>query len=90
MAIPSGIAFTDLPNQAVGASGAVMAVTILFAFFYPDAMILLMAVFPVKAWVAAVGFVVMNVFGALTSDSNTAFDIHLAGLRLPQSTIVGN
>lgn len=79
MAIPSGLDVMNLPQQAIGASGAVMAVTILFAFYYPDAMILLMAVFPVKAWVAAVGFVVLNVIGAITSDESIAFDIHLAG-----------
>lgn len=74
-----GVDVASVNPGAVGASGAVMAITILFAFYYPDAMILLMAVFPVKAWVAAVGFVVMNVIGAVTSQGRIAFDIHLAG-----------
>lgn len=64
----------------VGASGAVMAVTILFAFYYPDATILLMFVFPVKAWLLAVVYVVLNVFGFLGGRGGVAYEVHLAGV----------
>ncbi len=74
---------TGTPTYTVGASGAVVAVTILFACYYPQAEILLMFVFPVKAWVLAVFFVAMNLGGAfgfgIGIESNTAFTVHLAG-----------
>lgn len=63
----------------IGASGAVMAVTILFAFLEPHAMIYVMMVLPVKAWIVAVAFVALNVLGFLGSSGNVAYDVHLAG-----------
>ncbi|QDT01648.1 Rhomboid family protein [Rubripirellula lacrimiformis] len=71
--------------STIGASGAVVATVILFACHYPHQQIYLMMVFPVKAWVAAVLFVAMDVAGALGlmasmgSSGNTAFTVHLAG-----------
>jgi membrane associated rhomboid family serine protease len=70
----------------IGASGAVIATAILFACYFPHREILLMFVFPMKAWILAVLFVVMNVAGALGiheamgQASNTAFTVHLAGI----------
>jgi len=68
-----------MANPTVGASGAVMAVTILFAFYYPDATILFMLIFPMKAWVLAVLFVVMNLFGMIGGGGPVAYEVHLAG-----------
>lgn len=65
--------------SVIGASGAVMAVTILFAFLEPNAMIYVMMVLPVKAWIVAVFFVGLNVLGFLGSEGNVAYDVHLAG-----------
>lgn len=66
--------------STIGASGAVMAVTILFAFFFPDATILLMLVIPVKAWLLAVIYVVLNVLGVVGRSEGVAYDVHLAGI----------
>lgn len=63
----------------IGASGAVMAVTILFAFLEPQATIYLMMVLPVKAWLVAILFVGMNIFGMIGATDNVAYDVHLAG-----------
>jgi len=66
----------------VGASGAVIATTILFACYYPNSEVLLMFVIPVKAWVIAVLFVVSDfagVLGMAPGAANTAFTVHLAG-----------
>lgn len=71
-----------LINYTIGASGAVIAVTILFACFYPNQELLLMFVLPVKAWVLAVFFVVYDLagaFGVLGQGSHTAFQVHLSG-----------
>jgi len=69
----------------IGASGAVIATALLFACYFPNREILLMFVFPVKAWVLAVFFVVADLAGAfgilsgMGQASNTAFTVHLAG-----------
>lgn len=76
-ALLSGDAIVAFPT--VGASGAVMAITILFAFYYPDATILFMLIFPMKAWVLAVLFVVMNLFGMIGGGGPVAYEVHLAG-----------
>ncbi len=73
--------FQGNPSLVIGASGAVVATTILFAFYYPDMEVLLMFVIPVKAWIVAVLFVSMDFAGAigLFGEQNTAFEVHLAG-----------
>ena len=69
----------------IGASGAVIATAVLFACYFPNREILLMLVFPVKAWVLAVFFVMADLAGAfgilrgMGAASNTAFTVHLAG-----------
>lgn len=80
MGVPTGV--------VIGASGAVSAVTILFACYYPQANILVMFLFPVKAWVVAVFFVASNAFGSLSmlsaqaaqESGGTAFTVHFAGI----------
>lgn len=65
----------------IGASGAVIATVVLFACYFPNREILLMLVFPMKAWVLAVLFVMIDLFGVAggMEGSNTAFTVHLAG-----------
>ncbi len=69
----------------IGASGAVVATVILFAFYYPHQQIYLMGVLPIKAWIVAVVYVASDTLGALGmvsgigSGGNTAFTVHLAG-----------
>lgn len=66
----------------IGASGGVVAVTILFACYFPNVELLLMMVVPVKAWILAVGYVAFDLAGALgitAGQSNTAFVVHIAG-----------
>ena len=69
-----------LGGITLGASGAVTAVTIMFACLYPHQEVLLMFVLPVKAWIVACGIVAMNLLGAAgLSGSTTAYEVHLAG-----------
>lgn len=65
----------------IGASGGVVAVTILFALHYPHRTILLMFVFPVPMWVLGCIIVVGDAYGALNYQdvSNVAFIAHLGG-----------
>lgn len=72
-------------GSVIGASGAVIATTILFACYYPHSEILLMFVIPVKAWIVAVLYVGMDLYGALgelggfEATARTAFEVHLSG-----------
>ncbi len=68
----------DVPT--IGASGAVVAVTVLFACYYPDQTVLLLGLIPMKAWVMASLFVGLDVYQAMTdSAGRTAVEVHLAG-----------
>ncbi|KLU05835.1 rhomboid family serine protease [Rhodopirellula islandica] len=71
-----------LVGNTIGASGAVVAVMILFACYFPHQEVLFMFVFPMKAWVLASLLVVGDLASALGifgGASSTAFEVHLAG-----------
>ena len=65
-----------------GASGAVMAITLLFCLHFPKRIILLMLVFPVPAWVVGMMVIAGNLFGVANPHGNVAHDVHLVGLIL--------
>ncbi|MBN2218318.1 MAG: rhomboid family intramembrane serine protease [Pirellulales bacterium] len=65
----------------VGASGAVVAVVLLFIVNYPRQTLLLFFVLPVPAWLVGVLLIVMNMFGhAGYLDANVAYGVHLVGI----------
>lgn len=72
--IPSG----GVP-AAIGASGGVTAVVILFAFNFPYRTVLFMFFLPMPMWVAAVIFVGLDAYGAVNRSGNVAFSAHLGG-----------
>ncbi len=63
----------------LGASGAISAVVLLFAFYYPHAQILIFGIIPTPAWLAGALFVVYDALGARSGAGNIAHDVHLAG-----------
>ena len=67
--------------QLIGASGGVVAITILYALYFPHRTILFMFVFPMPMWVLGCIIVLMDAFGATarTGTSNVAFVAHLGG-----------
>ncbi len=69
----------------LGASGAVMAVVVLFATFYPHRTVLLFFVIPMPMWLLCTIVIVMDFLGVLGSGDNTvgaqtAHWAHLAGV----------
>ncbi|MDO4574638.1 MAG: rhomboid family intramembrane serine protease [Planctomycetia bacterium] len=68
-----------LVPQLVGASGAVTAVVILFAFNFPKQMMLLFFVIPMPAWVLGLMIVGLDLLGSTQEGSNIAHSVHLAG-----------
>jgi len=69
----------NMMTPCIGASGAVMAVTILCAFVYPSMTILLFFVLPVPIWALAILMVAQDTLGILGSAENVAFSVHLGG-----------
>jgi len=67
--------------RCIGASGAVMAVTVLCAMHYPSRIILLFFVLPVPIWIFVAFQVAQDLFGFLGGGGgdNTAFSVHLGG-----------
>jgi membrane associated rhomboid family serine protease len=63
----------------LGASGAVMATTILFCLRYPFSTLYVMMLLPVPAWLVGTIYVVIDLFQAGHSQGTVANDVHLAG-----------
>lgn len=73
-------------NPMIGASGAVMAVTMVYAIFYPRRRILLFFLIPVEIRWIVVAYVVFDLYpvlqalGGMTTGGNVAHAAHLGGL----------
>lgn len=74
------------PAFVVGASGAVMCITVLFACNFPNRVIYLFGILPVAAWILCVLFVLQDVWGAMANrhgfGGGTAYVAHLGGAAL--------
>ena len=91
------LAFIFAPNSLlIGASGAVYAVMLAFAFFWPDMPIYIWGIFPVKAKWLVMGIAAISVFSMMSpSGDNTAHWAHVGGfavgfLYLKFGSAIGN
>ncbi|MBA4064571.1 MAG: hypothetical protein C0501_12835 [Isosphaera sp.] len=81
----SGLPLHNLDPWAwcYGASGAVSAVVVLFAFRYPSQQVLLFFVIPMPMWLLAALFVGLDALGSLgvfgPGGGRTAYVVHLGG-----------
>jgi membrane associated rhomboid family serine protease len=79
LALPEGVPVV----RAVGASGGVVAVVILYCFLYPKTKLLMMMIIPVDAWVAGLIYVGYDIFLAVRSttgeSTGIAWQAHLGG-----------
>ncbi len=64
-------------SSVMGASGAVLCMSMLFVFNYPNVTVYLF-IFPMPAWVLGVLFVLSNFF--MQSGQGIAYDVHLFGI----------
>ncbi len=71
---------TGDPTPLVGASGAVMAVAMLYVLYYPRREILVFFVLPVEAWILGLIYVFWQVFTLIKGNSYDAVEAHLAGV----------
>jgi len=79
LALPEGV----LVVRAVGASGGVVSVVILYCFLYPKTKLLLMMIIPVDAWIAGLMYVGYDIYLGLQSSAGgstgIAWQAHLGG-----------
>jgi membrane associated rhomboid family serine protease len=78
------LAFIFAPNSMlIGASGAVYAVMLAFAYFWPDMPIYIWGIFPVKAKWLVIAFAAASVMFMITpSGDNTAHWAHFGGFAV--------
>jgi len=72
--------FRSVGIPCVGASGAVMAVMMLFALYFPNRMVLMFFFIPMRIRTAVFVIVAIEALGILNLGSNIAHSAHLAGL----------
>ena len=79
LAMPEGVSVV----RAVGASGGVVAVVILYCFLYPKTKLLLMMIIPVDAWIVGLMYVGYDIYLAVQSSkgepTGIAWQAHLGG-----------
>ena len=64
----------------LGASGVVFAILLAYAVYYPDSIIYLMGIFPIKAVYLVLGYTAIELYSHITSPSSgVAHLTHLAG-----------
>ena len=72
--------FTNTPAILLGASGAVFAVELAFAAFFPDAIIYIWGIIPIRAPIMVLGFTALELFFSFTGiQSGVAHLTHLSG-----------
>jgi membrane associated rhomboid family serine protease len=64
----------------IGASGAILALLTIYAYYFPHERLLLYFIFPVSARVAVIVFGAFSLFGAWTSFGGIAHLTHLGGI----------
>jgi len=67
------------PGFALGASGAVTAVFVLFACHYPREQILVMFVLPMPIWLLVIFYIGFDLLGVLSGGRGVGYAAHLAG-----------
>ena len=64
----------------IGASGAVMGIAAGFAYFSPNAILLIFGIFPVKAWKVVFFYGIYELFRSFDQSSSIAHIAHFGGL----------
>lgn len=77
---PENARWAGFGAPCVGASGAVMAVMMLFALYFPNRIVLLFFLIPVRVLTAVFIIVGIEALGILNLGSNIAHSAHLGGL----------
>jgi membrane associated rhomboid family serine protease len=69
--------------KLMGASGAIFAVQLAYAVYYPNSLVYLMGILPLRAPVMVLGFTALELFSMITRrGGNVAHITHLAGFGI--------
>lgn len=82
LAFVAGGLLSGATAPVIGASGGVMGLVLAFAMFFPERRVFIFPIpFPLPAWVMALLYALLNVYGALFPGvSRVAYAAHLGGL----------
>ncbi len=67
------------PSPALGASGAVMAISVVFAVLFPSRRLFVMGAIPAPAPIAVAGYVLLDLIGLAGKSDGIAHGAHLGG-----------
>jgi hypothetical protein len=67
------------PSSVVGASGGIMGVAVLFACHFPRRLLYIWGILPVPAYGLVIGFVLLDLLGTQSGQSDVAHWAHLGG-----------
>ncbi len=70
---------TGQPTAGLGASGAVMAIAVVYAALFPRSKLYINFLIPVPAWLAVAGYVLLDAFGLFNPHSDIGHMAHLGG-----------
>jgi membrane associated rhomboid family serine protease len=72
--------FFNFPVNIIGASGALMALLVVYAYYFPDRQLLFFFVIPMKVRTAVIIYAVISIFGTARSAGNVSHITHLGGI----------
>ncbi len=72
------IYFGDIP--IVGASGAIYAILVVYAFFFPNRQVLLFFIIPMPIWLLVAGLIFLSLVGTLQMAGGISHITHLGGI----------
>ncbi len=78
--IASGLFCAFIPGPIVGASGAILALLTVYAFYFPRRQVLMFFIFPVPVWVAVLIIGFISVTLAQSGAGGIAHMVHLGGI----------
>ena len=67
------------PGNVIGASGGIMGVAVIFACHFPRRLLYIWGILPVPAFVLVIGFIVLDLLGTQSRESDVAHWAHLGG-----------
>jgi membrane associated rhomboid family serine protease len=78
--IASGLFCAFIPGPIVGASGAILALLTVYAFYFPRRQVLMFFIFPVPVWAAVLIIGFISVTAAQSGAGGIAHMVHLGGI----------
>lgn len=72
--------FSSAYINIIGASGALMALLVVYAYYFPNRQLLFFFVFPMKVKTAVIVYAVISIFGTSSSIGGISHITHLGGL----------